>query len=115
MVLSKFYEVGFDSQNGLPNYYSITPEGGGNGVDIVDRIKFNAFLRNISYNSPIGNLNPDDQFINENIVKKQSVLNNASLDDSFVRIIRNLRAKIEIEIVYRVLLLKNDLTGIHFP
>ena len=46
MVLSKFYEVGFDAQNGLPNYYAITPEGGGNGVDIVDRIKFNAFLRN---------------------------------------------------------------------
>ncbi len=82
-LYSKYYEVEFSPQFGLPWHYRITHAGGGSGIDILDRLKLRVKIHIDIYG---------DIVINEDNIHKQEILS----IDSHVRVIRNMMSKISV-------------------
>ncbi len=83
-ISSQFYEIGH-GENGFPNDLLITQAGGGNGQDIMDRLKFRATIPFLGSSLP---LDEDDiQFL-------ASENDSLRIIDGKIRIIRELNASI---------------------
>ncbi len=89
-VLSKYYRVGFNDKSGLPDEYAILPEGGGNGQDILDRMKIRIKAQ---FKAPATS---KKIVISEDNISKVEI---SDFPQKPVRFIRNLTIKIEVSVL----------------
>lgn len=106
-VLSTYYRVGFNDNNGLPDEYAILPDGGGSGLDILDRAKFRAkaVAKYLKITKKI--------VLNEDNIQKVEI---SEFPNKPVRFIRNMRTKIDVAVSFgSIYTYHQEVDSVYFP
>jgi hypothetical protein len=110
-ITTPYYQVGFDDNSGLPDEYAVLPGQGGNGADLLDRVKFRfkVVARFAGVEKKVE--------VNENNIQKMEVL---PFPQKPVRFIRMMRTRVNIAIRFDLAFgqsytYRQEIDSVYFP